>query len=55
MAPVTPVTIHLEPMQAADLEAVMLIEHQSFSMPWSVGLFRSELTRPTSHLLVARL
>ena len=50
-----PVTIHLEPMQVADLEAVMRIEHQSFSMPWSNGLFRSELKNPTSHLLVARL
>src|SRR5687768_4547324 len=48
------VTIHLEPMQESDLEAVLLIEHQSFSMPWSQALFRSDLRNPKSHLLVAR-
>jgi ribosomal-protein-alanine N-acetyltransferase len=48
------VTIHLEPMQESDLEAVLLIEHQSFSMPWSQALFLSDLRNPKSHLLVAR-
>jgi ribosomal-protein-alanine N-acetyltransferase len=48
------VTINLEPMQESDLEAVLLIEHQSFSMPWSQALFRSDLRNPKSHLLVAR-
>ncbi len=42
-------------MQVADLEQVLQIEHQSFSMPWSNHLFRSELKSATSHLLAARL
>ncbi len=49
------VTVHLEPMQAADLDTVLQIEHQSFTTPWSQALFSSELKNPASHLLVARL
>ncbi len=45
----------LEPMQLDDVDAVLLIEHQSFSTPWSRQLFESELAADTSRLLVARL
>ena len=48
-------TICLEPMQVEDLEPVLLIEHQSFTMPWSCAMFSSELKNATSCLLVARL
>jgi ribosomal-protein-alanine N-acetyltransferase len=47
--------ITLEPMTLDDLDAVLLIEHQSFSTPWSRPLFESELAADTSRLLVARL
>lgn len=47
--------IRLEPMGVDDLDAVLLIEQQSFTMPWSSSMFRSELRNPTSHLFVARL
>lgn len=47
--------IRLEPMQAKDLEAVLLTEHESFSTPWSQGLFLSEIENPRSHLFTARL
>ena len=50
----TPVHIELEPMRAADLDEVLLIEHQSFTTPWSQSMFESELKNPTSHLLTAR-
>lgn len=49
------VAMRLEPMQVGDLETVSLIEHQSFTTPWSQSMFLSELKNPTSHLLVARL
>jgi len=42
-------------MAVADLEAVLAIEQQSFSMPWTDAMFRSELQNErTSRLLVAR-
>ena len=48
--------LYLVPMQIADLDAVLAIEHRSFTMPWTEGMFVSELRNsPTSHLLVARL
>ena len=47
--------IVLEPMQLDDVDAVLLIEHQSFSTPWSRQLFVSELASDSSRLLVARL
>ncbi len=46
-----PVTIGLEPMRASDLDAVLTIEHRSFSTPWSLSLFRSELKHEGSHLV----
>ena len=47
--------VQLEPMTLADLDAVLAIEQQSFSMPWTDAMFRSELhNERTSRLLVAR-
>ena len=49
------VTVQLEPMAREDLDAVLAIEQQSFSMPWTDAMFRSEFqNEPTSRLLVAR-
>lgn len=50
------VETYLEPMQLADIEAVLAIEQKSFSMPWTDAMFRSELQNErTSRLLVARV
>jgi ribosomal-protein-alanine N-acetyltransferase len=46
--------LRFEPMQEADLDAVLDIERQSFAEPWSAGLFRHELRLPFSHCVVAR-
>ena len=49
------VAVQLEPMTAADIDAVLAIDQQSFSMPWTDAMFRSELQNArTSRLLVAR-
>ena len=46
----------MAPMQANDLDAVLAIEHQSFSTPWTDTMFLSEMQQgPSSQLLVARL
>lgn len=46
----------MEPMLADDLDAVLAIEHKSFSTPWTDTMFLSELRQgPNSQLLVARL
>ena len=46
----------LAPMLADDLDAVLAIEHKSFSTPWTDTMFLSELRQgPSSQLLVARL
>ena len=46
----------MEPMLAGDLDAVLAIEHKSFSMPWTDTMFLSEMRQgPGSQLLVARL
>jgi ribosomal-protein-alanine N-acetyltransferase len=43
-------------MQLADIEAVLAIDQQSFTMPWTDAMFRSELQNErTSHMLVARV
>ena len=48
--------IFMEPMLAGDLDAVLAIEHKSFSMPWTDTMFLSEMRQgPGSQLLVARL
>ena len=50
------VEVYIEPMQLADIEAVLVIEHKSFSMPWTNAMFRSELQNArTSRMLVARV
>lgn len=50
------VVIWLEPMRLADLGAVLAIEQRSFTMPWTKGMFISELRNtPASFLLVARI
>ena len=50
------VEVQLEPMQLADIEAVLAIEQQAFTMPWTDAMFRSELqNKRTSHMLVARV
>lgn len=55
-APSAGVTVRFDPMQIEDLEAVLSIEHQSFTTPWSRGMFLSELASTrTSRLLVARV
>ena len=49
------VAVELEPMAVAHLDAVLAIDQQSFSMPWTDAMFRSELQNErTSRLLVAR-
>ena len=46
----------MEPMLADDLDAVLAIEHKSFSTPWTDTMFLSEMRQgPGSQLLVARL
>jgi [ribosomal protein S18]-alanine N-acetyltransferase len=50
------VDVQLEPMQLEDIEAVLAIEQQSFTMPWTDAMFRSELQHErTPHMLVARV
>jgi ribosomal-protein-alanine N-acetyltransferase len=47
---------HLQRMQPADLDAVLAIEYQSFSTPWTAEMFRTEMRNTeTSCLLVARV
>ena len=49
-------SVLMEPMLADDLDAVLAIEHKSFSMPWTDTMFLSEMRQgPASQLLVARL
>ena len=50
------VEVQLAPMQPEDIAAVLAIEQQSFTMPWTEAMFRSELRNErTSHMLVARV
>ena len=50
------VETYIEPMQLADIEAVLVIEQKSFTMPWTDAMFRSELQNErTSRMLVARV
>src|SRR4030095_12622687 len=50
------VEVQLAPMQPEDIEAVLAIEQQSFTMPWTEAMFGSELRNErTSHMLVARV
>ncbi|MGQ4807571.1 [Ribosomal protein S18]-alanine N-acetyltransferase [Candidatus Entotheonellaceae bacterium PAL068K] len=46
--------IRFEPMRVEDLETILAIERQSFTMPWSRAMFVSELANTrTSCLFVA--
>jgi len=59
VTPVVPspgMVVRFEPMQVEDLEAVLAIEQESFTTPWSRAMFLSELTNTRmAHLLVARV
>ena len=56
MRPTTPpqIAIRLELMRPEDLDAVLRIECQSFTTPWSEALFQSEMKNASSYLFVAR-
>lgn len=47
------VELHLRKMTAADLPAVMVIENQAFSNPWSAEMVKKELVQDWSTVLVA--
>jgi ribosomal-protein-alanine N-acetyltransferase len=50
------VEVQLAPMQPEDIAAVLAIEQQSFTMPWTEAMFASELQNEhTSHMLVAHV
>jgi len=44
----------IEPMKAADLDAVMEIERLSFKSPWSRQVFLEEIARDFAHVDVVR-
>ena len=44
----------IEPMKAADLDAVMEIERVSFRSPWSRQVFLEEMSRDFAHVDVVR-
>ena len=47
--------VEIRPMQLSDLDAIMEIEHLSFSIPWSRASFEQELSenRCARYLVVA--
>jgi ribosomal-protein-alanine N-acetyltransferase len=48
-------TLRIEPMCAKDLQAVLAIEHASFSLPWTEDMFLQDLARgDLAEILVAR-
>jgi [ribosomal protein S18]-alanine N-acetyltransferase len=48
-------TLRIEPMRAEDLQAVLAIEHASFSLPWTAEMFTGDLERDDlAEILVAR-
>ncbi len=48
-------SLRIEPMRAEDLEAVLAIEHASFSLPWTAEMFVGDLERDDlAEILVAR-
>jgi ribosomal-protein-alanine N-acetyltransferase len=50
------IAVRLVPMQIEDLDAVLAIEYQSFTTPWSRELFVTELDNTSiARLFVARL
>ena len=42
----------IRPMQETDIEAVVLIEQESFSIPWSKSAFIDEMSNEKAHYLV---
>lgn len=53
---VEPLTVHVQPMKRRHVRAVLRIEHQVYTRPWSAGLFHSELAlRSTRAYYVARV
>lgn len=46
-------TLKLRNMEAADFDAVLAIERESFSDAWTVGMFAEELEAPSRALIVA--
>ena len=42
----------IRPMVPDDLEGILEVEHKSFSMPWTRGMFEAELTNPNAFYLV---
>ena len=50
------IEVQLAPMQPEDIEVILAIEQQSFTMPWTEAMFASELrNEPTSHMRVAHI
>mgnify|MGYP001811663458 FL=1 len=46
-------TLALRPMTSDDLEAVLALEQEIFSRPWTEGILRDELAAPRRSYLVA--
>lgn len=44
----------IENMEESDLKEVAEIEQKSFSDPWSLSMFRSELSNPASHTWIIK-
>jgi len=48
-------TVRIDPMRAEELQAVLAIEHASFSLPWTEDMFLRDLDRgDLAEILVAR-
>ena len=45
----------IRPMQFTDLQAVAAIERRTFTLPWSLGIFSSQLARDSGICLVCEL
>ncbi|MDH3539442.1 MAG: ribosomal protein S18-alanine N-acetyltransferase [Acidimicrobiia bacterium] len=46
-------SIHIRPLDASDLDAVMEIEEASFVEPWSRAMFAEEIVQSTRRYLIA--
>lgn len=44
--------LHIRKMRASDVDAVLVVEEQSFSTPWSRTAFEEELNNDLAHYLV---
>ena len=48
-------TVRIDPMRAEELQAVLAIEHASFSLPWTEDMFLRDLERgELAEILIAR-